>query len=203
MTFELNIIRTVMRKANPNCPLHADIHSVSPHEGSTEGGTLVTVSGSGFGTNVSDIEVDVDGIPCHVMTHNMTHIQCWTGRPRDDDLSVADGDGGYSVTDSGHRFRGNVHSHTVIHPFFHTSILSQCLPHLDRHLHFLYAHTHSIIFSFSHSVILLFSHALILHSVILSYTHSPILSYTHTLRFTWSQLQDLSRWNHTQLRHTT
>ena len=148
---------------------------MSPHEGSTEGGTLVTVSGSGFGTNVSDIEVDVDGIPCHVMTHNMTHIQCWTGRPRDDDLSVADGDGGYSVTDSGHRFRGNVHSHTVIHPFFHTSILSQCLPHLDRHLHFLYAHTHS------HSVILSFSHSPTHSFSILSFSHTLIFPFCHTL----------------------
>ena len=107
---------------------YTDIHSVSPHAGSTQGGTLITVTGSSFGTSVSDIEVDVDGVPCHVMSLNSTHILCWTGRPRDDDLSVADDDGNYSVTDSGHRFRGSTHSilslrHTLTHPCLYSATL--------------------------------------------------------------------------------
>ena len=174
---------------------HADIHSVSPREGSTQGGTLITVSGSGFGTSVSDIEVDVDGIPCQVMSHNMTHIQCWTGRPHDNDLSVADSDGGYSVTESGHRFRGDVHSHTVIHPFFHASTLSQ-----HRPLHLYLAYTHFHILSFCCTPILSFS-----HSVIHSFSHSLIHvhSFSRTLRFTRSQFQALSQWFHKQLKHST
>lgn len=84
---------------------------MSPHAGSTEGGTLITVTGSGFGTNVSDIEIDVNGIPCQVMSHNSTHIQCWTGRPHDNDPSIADNDGYYySITESGHRFKGDFYS---------------------------------------------------------------------------------------------
>lgn len=105
-----------------NC---VDIHSVSPHIGSTQGGTLITVVGSSFGTNVLDIEVDVDGTPCHVMTHNMTHITCWSGRPNDNDLSVADADGSYSVTANGHRFRGRYHSSP--HSFIYT-LLPSILP---------------------------------------------------------------------------
>lgn len=113
-----------------NC---VDIHSVSPHIGSTQGGTLITVVGSSFGTNVSDIEVDVDGIPCHVMTHNMTHITCWSGRPRDNDLSVADADGSYSVTAGGHRFRGTYHSflHTLAHSLTHHSLILPCFATLS------------------------------------------------------------------------
>ena len=83
-----------------------DIHSVSPHSGSTEGGTLITITGLGFGTNVLEVEVDVDGIPCQVMSHNLTHILCWTGRPHDNNLSVANSDGNHVITESGHRFRG-------------------------------------------------------------------------------------------------
>lgn len=95
------------REFLPNC---VDIHSVSPHVGSTQGGTLITITGSSFGTNVSTIEVDVDGIPCHVITHNMTHVTCWSGLPHNNDLSIADADGTYSITASGYRFRGNTHS---------------------------------------------------------------------------------------------
>lgn len=111
------------RESYENCLLNCvDIHSVSPHIGSTQGGTLITVVGSSFGTNVLDIEVDVDGIPCHIVTHNMTHITCWSGRPHDNDPSVADADGSYSETANGHRFRGRYHSflHALAHSFTHS-----------------------------------------------------------------------------------
>ena len=88
----------------------SDIHSVGPHTGSRLGGTLLTVTGSGFGINQEDIEVDVDGTPCQILSQNMTHIHCWTGRPHDDALSVADDNGDFSVTASGHRFKGEAHS---------------------------------------------------------------------------------------------
>lgn len=44
-----------------------DIHSITPSMGSVRGGTLITVTGTGFevdGTN--DIALDIDGIPCRV-----------------------------------------------------------------------------------------------------------------------------------------
>ena len=41
-----------------------DIHQVKPQVGSIKGGTLLTITGSGFG--FKENEVDVDGIPCQV-----------------------------------------------------------------------------------------------------------------------------------------
>ena len=102
----------------------SDVHSVMPHGGSIRGGTLVTIAGSGFGTNVSDIEVDVNGIPCDVHSLNTTHISCWTGRPHDNDPSIAHEDGSYSVTDGGYRFRGISYCCTPMHSYAHIPILS-------------------------------------------------------------------------------
>lgn len=47
-----------------------DIHTVFPQEGSIHGGTLVTITGTGFGADDGEIEVDIDGIACQV------RIQC-------------------------------------------------------------------------------------------------------------------------------
>ena len=105
----------------------ADIQSVSPHAGSTQGGTLLTVTGTGFGSNARDVEVDVNSIPCQVMSHNNTHIRCWTGRPHDGDLSIADEDGDYHVTDGGYRFRGQSHSLILILSFSHFNIITPTL----------------------------------------------------------------------------
>ena len=47
--------------------LCTDIHGISPHMGSVEGGCLVTVTGTGFAADsLEDIAVDIDGIPCQV-----------------------------------------------------------------------------------------------------------------------------------------
>lgn len=43
-----------------------DIHMVFPQEGSIHGGTLVTVTGTGFSADDGEIEVDIDGIVCQV-----------------------------------------------------------------------------------------------------------------------------------------
>ena len=46
--------------------IHTDVHQVYPQEGSVHGGTLVTISGTGFSADDGEIEVDIDGIPCQV-----------------------------------------------------------------------------------------------------------------------------------------
>ncbi len=54
-----------------------DIHSVSPQMGSVRGGTLVTLTGTGFEVDaLSEISVDIDGIPCRVrLIHNVNMVQ--------------------------------------------------------------------------------------------------------------------------------
>ena len=45
----------------------ADIHSVTPQVGSVRGGTVVTITGTGFKVDEFEgIAVDIDGIPCRV-----------------------------------------------------------------------------------------------------------------------------------------
>ena len=46
--------------------LNADIHQVSPQVGGVLGGTLVTITGTGFSAESGEVEVDIDGIPCQV-----------------------------------------------------------------------------------------------------------------------------------------
>lgn len=45
---------------------YADIHQVYPQEGSIHGGTLVTITGTGFSAEDGEVEVDIDGIACKV-----------------------------------------------------------------------------------------------------------------------------------------
>ena len=55
--------------------------SVSPTFGGSHGGTVVTVSGSGFGTEGGELSVAVAGVACDVTTASDTQITCVT-RPR-------------------------------------------------------------------------------------------------------------------------
>ena len=74
--------------------------------GSSEGGTLLTIKGTGFGLIQDDIAVDVDGIPCQVVSHSKTEVICWTGRPPPDSPAVATEGLTYPDTEEGLRFRG-------------------------------------------------------------------------------------------------
>ena len=63
------------------------VSSISPARGSTEGGTRVTIDGSGFGgasTTKANVSVSIAGIPCNVtsLTHtsNGSRLSCTTGR---------------------------------------------------------------------------------------------------------------------------
>lgn len=46
------------------------------------GGTLLTITGTGFGIERSDmkIQVDVNGVPCEVIEHDQREIKCWTDK---------------------------------------------------------------------------------------------------------------------------
>lgn len=50
-----------------------DIHSITPSMGSVRGGTLITVTGTGFEVDgPDDVALDIDGIPCRVRKENIT-----------------------------------------------------------------------------------------------------------------------------------
>ena len=57
----------------------AVLYTLSPKLGSTSGGTLLTLTGSGFGTSSSDISVLIDDIPCTISTIADDTITCTTG----------------------------------------------------------------------------------------------------------------------------
>lgn len=45
----------------------ADIHSITPQVGSVKGGTVITITGTGFRVDAEeDIAVDINGISCRV-----------------------------------------------------------------------------------------------------------------------------------------
>ena len=59
---------------------HTDVHQVYPQEGSVHGGTLVTISGTGFSADDGEIEVDIDGIPCQVRV-SICNLHCTLYKP--------------------------------------------------------------------------------------------------------------------------
>ena len=56
----------------------ANLTSVSPARGSLQGGTTLTISGTGFLSDVTAISVDIGGSPCEVNFANYSTIMCIT-----------------------------------------------------------------------------------------------------------------------------
>ncbi len=55
------------------------VTKIDPQYGSPAGSTLVTLNGTGFGTDTSAISIIVDGVECVVQTATGTAITCLTG----------------------------------------------------------------------------------------------------------------------------
>jgi hypothetical protein len=55
------------------------VQSISPAHGSLAGGTLLTITGSGFNNDTSTLSVLVGGIPCQVVDASIDSISCVTG----------------------------------------------------------------------------------------------------------------------------
>ncbi|KAM9824037.1 PKHD1 like 1, tandem duplicate 1 [Neosynchiropus ocellatus] len=65
------------------------ISEVSPRRGGTAGGTTLTISGSGFSTDVEDVNVTIAGSVCDIQSTNTTHIICVTNaQPRSQETQV-------------------------------------------------------------------------------------------------------------------
>ncbi|XP_068431576.1 PKHD1 like 1, tandem duplicate 1 [Clinocottus analis] len=58
------------------------IAEVSPRRGGTAGGTRLTISGSGFSTNINEVNVTIAGSVCDVLSTNSTHVVCVTNSQR-------------------------------------------------------------------------------------------------------------------------
>ncbi|XP_045897368.1 fibrocystin-L-like, partial [Micropterus dolomieu] len=54
------------------------INEVSPRRGGTAGGTQLTIAGSGFSTDMNEVNVTIAGSVCDVQSTNNTHIICVT-----------------------------------------------------------------------------------------------------------------------------
>uniref|UniRef100_A0A3B4Y5A4 PKHD1 like 1, tandem duplicate 2 n=1 Tax=Seriola lalandi dorsalis TaxID=1841481 RepID=A0A3B4Y5A4_SERLL len=79
------------------------IWAVSPGRGGTAGGTRLTISGSGFSTNMNDLNVTIAGSVCDVQSSNNTHIICVTsaqGRSQETKVRVSVGDRGIAKMDN-------------------------------------------------------------------------------------------------------
>uniref|UniRef100_A0A8C2XFR8 PKHD1 like 1, tandem duplicate 2 n=1 Tax=Cyclopterus lumpus TaxID=8103 RepID=A0A8C2XFR8_CYCLU len=58
------------------------ITEVSPRRGGTAGGTRLTISGSGFSTDINEVNVTIAGSVCDVQSTNSTHVICVTNSQR-------------------------------------------------------------------------------------------------------------------------
>lgn len=91
----------------------SDIHSVSPHVGAANGGTLLTIKGRGFGNDPSLVAVDIDGTPCIVVSVTTDTVTCRTTMPPADSKAVVNMTSAGSVVnmtlpgvEDGYRFMG-------------------------------------------------------------------------------------------------
>lgn len=58
----------------------ATVATLTPDVGSSLGGTLLTLTGSGFGTTLAGVQVVINGIPCAVSAVTDSSVVCTTGQ---------------------------------------------------------------------------------------------------------------------------
>ncbi|XP_045210443.2 fibrocystin-L-like isoform X2 [Mercenaria mercenaria] len=73
------IVKSLENSYSYNAALTPTCSGVSPSRGGTGGGTSITISGSGFGSVVNDVNVMIDDVECDVSTVTDTEIVCVTG----------------------------------------------------------------------------------------------------------------------------
>ena len=55
------------------------VSSLSPTDGKSIGGFVLTITGTGFGTNVSAVNVLIENVTCQVQTVSDSTIECLVG----------------------------------------------------------------------------------------------------------------------------
>ena len=84
---------------------------MSPHAGASNGGTLITIKGRGFGNDPTLVAVDIDGTPCNVVSVTTDTLTCHTTKPPADSKAVVNvSTAGHNVmlegVQDGYRFMG-------------------------------------------------------------------------------------------------
>ncbi|UJR08495.1 hypothetical protein I4U23_012761 [Adineta vaga] len=83
--------------------LTSTITSISPVQGGTGGGTIVTITGTGFPNSIQIVSVYIDDVICSILTINSTAIRCETGSHYQTNLKAAVrvyiNDNGYAIGD--------------------------------------------------------------------------------------------------------
>lgn len=59
----------------------ATLTDVSPSTGSVSGGTLITLTGTGFSHMMGRMNVNIGEYPCNIVKSTTTNIECWTTAP--------------------------------------------------------------------------------------------------------------------------
>ncbi|XP_039677098.1 fibrocystin-L-like [Perca fluviatilis] len=83
------------------------IMDVSPRRGGTAGGTRLTITGSGFSTNMNEVNVTISGSVCDIQSTNNTHIVCVTNaqhQSQETKVRVSIGNRGIAKMDKAHFF---------------------------------------------------------------------------------------------------
>ncbi|KAF0024292.1 hypothetical protein F2P81_023094 [Scophthalmus maximus] len=96
-----------------NSQLTPVIAEVSPRRGGTAGGTRLTIAGSGFSTNMNEVNVTIAGSVCDVQSTNNTHIVCVTNaqsQSQETKVRVSIGDRGIAKMDNADFFYVDVWS---------------------------------------------------------------------------------------------
>ena len=70
---------SISDESYPRIFLSAKVVSISPTNGSVSGGTLLTITGSGFSHFTSRVNVSIGSIPCKVVSTSLSEIVCRTG----------------------------------------------------------------------------------------------------------------------------
>ena len=84
----------------------AELTTVSPSDGSVAGGTLLTLSGRGFSSEISKVSVSIGGSVCTVLTSSYSTVTCTTS-------PGAEGRYNMIVTSGGGRFPTQVYTYSM------------------------------------------------------------------------------------------
>eukprot|EP00760_Papus_ankaliazontas_P035240 PhM_4_TR769/c0_g1_i1/m.39650 len=115
-----NVIVTYSRGISPT------VSSIHPSNGTAAGGTVVTLSGFGFGNTASDVQVAFDGKKCEILSAQDGQVVCRTS-PRGRIYNMADL--GTVVTVQGRGTAG-----LLVAPFLYADPWSSPLSWVDYHL---------------------------------------------------------------------
>ncbi|CAL1525942.1 unnamed protein product [Lymnaea stagnalis] len=74
-----NVTQTLASAYTYDATLESTVSSVSPSRGGTGGGTVLTITGTNFGSSLKEISVTIAGVVCDVGNVTDTQITCRTG----------------------------------------------------------------------------------------------------------------------------